>query len=75
MHPVTPWVSTGGPFRAGLADHAQACYGGSLGKSMKAVNPLLAQQGPEEEQDKQNRKRHKNMAVQEDYNGAHGDAR
>ena len=25
------------PFLSGLADHAQACYGGSVGKSMKAV--------------------------------------
>jgi hypothetical protein len=25
------------PFLSGLADHAQECYGGRVGKSMKAV--------------------------------------
>jgi hypothetical protein len=26
------------PFLSGLADHAQACYGGNGGKSMKAAD-------------------------------------
>jgi len=30
--------------RYGLADHAQACYGGSVGKSMKAVELAVFQQ-------------------------------
>jgi len=31
--------------RYGLADHAQACYGGSVGKSMKAVELAVFQRG------------------------------
>ena len=31
--------------RDGLADHAQACYGGSLSKSMKAMELAVLQQG------------------------------
>src|SRR5713101_1012562 len=31
--------------RNGLADHAQACYGGSIGKSMKAVELAVSQKG------------------------------
>jgi hypothetical protein len=30
--------------RDGLADHAQECYGGSVGKSMKAVELARAQE-------------------------------
>jgi hypothetical protein len=31
--------------RNGLADHAQRCYGGSIGKSMKAVEFVVSQNG------------------------------
>jgi len=36
-HPTTPELLDDAVVRDGLADHAQACYGGSVGKSMKAV--------------------------------------
>ena len=35
-HPATAEFLNDAVVRNGLADHAQACYGGSVGKSMKA---------------------------------------
>ena len=44
-HAAAAKLLTDAIVRDGLADHAQACYGGSVGKSMKAVELAVSQEG------------------------------
>ena len=44
-HPATAQLLNDAVVRDGLADHAQACYGGSVGKSMKARELAESQKG------------------------------
>ena len=43
-HPAAAELLDDAVVRDGLADHAQACYGGSVGKSMKAVELAVSQE-------------------------------
>ena len=44
-HPAAAQLLDDAVVRDGLANHAQACYGGTLDKSMKAVELAVFQQG------------------------------
>ena len=44
-HPAAAELLNDAIVRDGLADHAQACYGGSVGKSMKAVELAESRKG------------------------------
>jgi hypothetical protein len=42
-HPATAQLFNNAVVRDGLADHAQACYGASVGKSMRSVELAVSQ--------------------------------
>jgi hypothetical protein len=44
-HPAAAGLLNNAVVRDGLADHAKACYGGSVGKSTKAVELAVSQKG------------------------------